>query len=376
MTHVVVCGAGFGGLELSSLLASEFGAEVRVTLIDANDSFVFGYSKLDVLFGRSTIADVRVPYAAISKPGVEFRQERITAIDPDTRRVTTDGGRHDADILVIALGADYDLGATPGLEGNEFYTLAGANRLRALVGDFRAGRAVIGVCGPFFKCPPAPYEAALLLHDYLTERGARDDVEIGVYNPLPMPIPVSKPTSEAIVAALDERDIASTFGEMVTELDADAKVATLASGGTVPYDLFFGVPKHVAPKVVVDSGLTTDGWIAVDQKNLATNFENVYAVGDVASAPVPRAGVFAEGQARAAFADIASKLRGGGEAEAYDGRGVCYLEFGRGLVAKVDADFLGGPEPKASFVSPSRAFANEKASFGSTRRARWFGLGG
>jgi sulfide:quinone oxidoreductase len=374
MRHVVICGAGFGGLELSTQLADHFPDEVSTTLIDASDSFVFGFSKLDVLFGRKTLDEVRIPYRSIAKPGVDFRQERITSIDPQTRRVTTTDGTYDADILVIALGADYDIDATPGLrEAGEFYSVEGAQRLAPSIDSFAGGRAVIGICGPFFKCPPAPFEAALLLDGHARERGIRDSCEIGLWSPLPMPIPVSVPTSEAIVRKLNEHGISSTFGELVVSVDPDAKVAHLKSGGTVDYDLFLGIPKHVAPEVLTDSGLLTDGWIAVDKEHLSTSFENVYAVGDVATAPTPRAGVFAEGQAKAAFADIAAKITGSGEAPSYDGRGICYMEVGGGLVAKVDTDFLGGPKPVAVIVDESVELAREKELFGSTRRGRWFG---
>ena len=196
-TRVVVLGAGFGGLELSTLLSEALGDSVDVTLIDKSDSFVFGYSKLDVMFGRTTPEAVRLPYRDIAKPGVRFLQQAVTAIDPQTRRVSTDGGVHEADVLVVALGADYDLDATPGLaeEGNEFYSVAGAERLAQLLPAFSQGRAIVGVCGAPFKCPPAPSEAALLLHDYLSARGVRSDCEISFVIPLGSPVPPSPETS-------------------------------------------------------------------------------------------------------------------------------------------------------------------------------------
>jgi sulfide:quinone oxidoreductase len=155
-TRVLILGAGFGGLELSTLLSEALGESVDVTLIDENDSFVFGYSKLDVMFGRTTPEAVRLAYRDLAKPGVRFLQQTITAIDPETRCVTTDAGSHEADVLVVALGADYDLDATPGLveAGNEFYSVAGAERVGAMLRTFSKGRVLIGVCGAPFKCPP------------------------------------------------------------------------------------------------------------------------------------------------------------------------------------------------------------------------------
>src|SRR5436309_13597755 len=184
-TRLVFLGAGFAGLELATMLSDAFGGDSDVTLIDKNDAFVFGYSKLDVMFGRTTLDAVRLPYRDIAKPGVRFLRETITAIDPQARRVTTDAGVHEADVLVVALGADYDMDATPGLAeaGNEFYSTAGAERLAQLLPAFSGGRAIIGVCGAPFKCPPAPSEAALLLHDYLMTRGIRDACRLSIVIP-------------------------------------------------------------------------------------------------------------------------------------------------------------------------------------------------
>ena len=127
--HVVIVGAGFAGLELAARLSDSLAEEVRVTLIDRNDAFFFGFSKLSVLLGRQLPDDVLLHYGEISKEGVEFRQESVTAIDPLRRRVITDESTYDADFLVVALGAEYDLAATPGFQegGFEYYSLAGAD---------------------------------------------------------------------------------------------------------------------------------------------------------------------------------------------------------------------------------------------------------
>ncbi len=190
-THVVVVGAGFGGLELATRLSETMSDAVRVTLLDRNDSWYFGYSKLDVMLGRASADDVKLPYADIDKDGVEFRQETVTAIDPQARRVITDKGTHDADFLVLAMGADYDFDATPGLrEGaQEYYTLAGAERLRDTLEDFKGGRVLVTVMGQPFKCPPAPFEGAFMLHQHFKERGMEDRVDISSVVPMQKPAP-------------------------------------------------------------------------------------------------------------------------------------------------------------------------------------------
>ena len=370
----MILGAGFGGLELSTMLSEALGDGVEVTLIDKSDSFVFGYSKLDVLFGRATPEAVRLAYRDLAKPGVRFLRETITAIDPETRRVTTDAGTHEGDVLVIALGADYDFDATPGLveAGNEFYSVAGAERLATVLPTFSKGRALIGVCGAPFKCPPAPSEAALLLHDHLFERGLREDCEITFVIPLPTPVPPSPETSRALLEAFAERAITFVPGRRVSSLDGARGVAVLDDGSELPYDLFLGVPKHRAPDVVVASGMVDEVYVPVNPRTLETRFPGVYAIGDVADIGVPKAGVFAEGAARIVAETLIAEAERGERPDGYEGRGSCYIEFGSGRVGRVDVDFLSGPQPTGAFQTPSAELVAEKQHFGSSRRARWF----
>jgi sulfide:quinone oxidoreductase len=373
-TRVVVLGAGFGGLELCTLLSEALGEGVEVTLIDKNDSFVFGFSKLDVMFGRTTPEAVRMHYSDISKSGVRFVQETITAIDPEARVVTTDAGVYEADHLVVALGADYDMDATPGLAegGNEFYSVAGAEQLAGVISTFSEGKALIGVCGAPVKCPPAPSEACLLLHDHLVERGVRDACEISFVIPLSTPVPASRETSAALVEAFAERDINFLPKRRIASIDPGRNVAILDDDAEMPFDLFLGVPKHRAPDVVLASGMAEDGYIPVDSRTLRTRFPNVYAVGDVATLGLPKSGVFAEGAARVVARWVIASTRGTEDPDAFAGRGSCYIEFGFGRVARVDVDFLGGPELSSAFQPPSEGLVAEKVEFASSRRARWF----
>ncbi len=373
--RVVVLGAGFGGLELSSILSEAMGNDLDLTLIDKNDTFFFGYSKLDVMFGRKTSDAVRIPYRNIVKPGVEFRQETITAIDPVKRRVTTDQGTYEADVLVIALGADYDLEATPGLVegGNEFYSFAGAERLREVIPTFSKGHAIVGVTSTPFKCPPAPSEAALLLHDHLTARGVREACEISLVMPFGTPIPPSLETSKALLKAFKERGITFVPNRLVRALDSVRRVAILDDQSEMPYDLFLGIPKHRVPDVIAATDMTYDGWIPVSPDDLTTEYPGVYAIGDVTSVGTPKAGMFAEGAARTVAAKIIADAQGGEQPPIYRGTGSCYVEFGGERVGRVDVEFLSGP-PTGSFMDASLELAREKEHFGESRRERWFGL--
>ncbi len=374
--RITVLGAGFGGLELCTLLSESLGNQVEVSLIDRSDAFVFGYSKLDVMFGRTSLDAVRLPYKKFAKPGVRLLQETVTAIDPGTRRVSTDAGTHDCDYLVVALGVGYDLDATPGLAegGNEFYSEAGADRLRRILPGFSKGRALIGIAAAPYKCPPAPSECALMLHDHLATRGVRGGCEITMVMPLPSPVPPSPDTSKALIAAFAERDIKFMPNRRLASLDPGRRVALLDDGNELPYDLFLGVPKHRAPAVVEASGMAVDGWVPVNPRTLETRFPGVYAVGDIANTGTPKAGVFAESAAKAVAASLISKVRGHGNTGLYSGAGSCYIEFGAGRIGRVDVDFFSGPKPTGTYYEPTVEMRAEKEHFGASRRARWFGL--
>ena len=357
------------------MLSEELGDEVEVTLIDRGDAFAFGFSKLDMMFRGASLGSVSLPYAEIARPGVKVLSEEILAIDPEKRAVTTDVGTHRADVLVIALGADYDFDATPGLAeyGTEFYSFAGAQAAAGPIADFESGHAVIGVCGAPFKCPPAPSECALMLSDHLVRRGVRERCEITFVMPLGTPVPPSPETSAALQAEFEERGITFVGGRRPVRLEADKVI--LDDESELPFDLFLGVPKHRAPQVVIDAGLTEEGFVPVDPATLKTGFEGVYAVGDVATAGVPKAGVFAEGAAKVVARQLIAEARGEGSVEPFDGRGSCYIEFGEDRIARVDIDFLSGPEKTGIFNAPSLALREEKDEFGSSRSTRWFGLG-
>ncbi len=369
-------GAGFGGLELTTRLSEVLGDETDVVLIDQSDAFVFGFAKLDVMFGKRDAAAVRNRYADFVKPGVQFVQTTIRSIDPVAKKVETDAGPFEGDVLVVALGADLDPAGTPGLleDGHEFYSVAGATAARDVIDRFEGGRVVIAVCGAPYKCPPAPSETALLIHAHLVARGVREASTVTLVMPLPVPIPPAPDASKAVLAAFEERGIEFLPSRVVSHLDVERHVAVVAEDGAeIPYDLLLGVPKHLVPEVVAASGLAVDGWVPVDPATLETSFPGVYAVGDVTSIGTPKAGVFAEGQALTLADRLVALARGEGDLPTYGGRGICYLEFGDQRVAEVDVTFLPGQTPFGIFREPSAEQAEGKKRRASSRVERWFG---
>ena len=374
-TRVLILGAGFGGLELTAGLSERFGAAIDITLIDRREHFVFGFSKLDVMFGKHTADEVSHPYSRIDKPGVRFVRTTIRSIDPVSKRVDTDAGAFDADFLVLALGADLDPAATPGLleGGHEFYTNRGAFAARDVLAGFRGGRVVIGVTSTPFKCPPAPSETALLTHEYLTARGLRADCEIALVMPMPTPVPPLPAASEALLSAFAERGIEWHPQRADYGTDPGRARGVVRRRLHMPYDLFLGVPKHVVPAVVAESGMAVDGWVPVDPLTLQTDYPNVFAIGDVTSVGTPKAGVFSEGQASVVADAIIARIKSESNTRTYDGNGVCYVEFGHRRVARVDVTFAGGQPPYGHFDTATEEISAEKDEYAASRLRRWIG---
>jgi len=372
---VIVLGAGFGGLELATSLSEELGDQLDLLLIDKSDSFFFGFTKLDLMFGKKKPETLRYPYKDISKPGVKFLQEEVLIIDPEQKKVTTNKGSYSADYLVVAMGAEYDFNYIPGLieGGNEFYSFEGAEKISKVLPEFEGGHIVIGVTSTPFKCPPAPSEAALLMESYLRERGIREKCSITLVMPFELPIPPSPETSHVLLDEFKNRGINYISERLVRKIDPTRKVAILDNLIEVPFDLFLGVPKHKVPKSVEESGLTENKWIPVDRKNLKTRFPQVYAIGDVTSVGTAKAGVFAEEAGKIVAQSILAEWTTGKDPNPYPGSGTCYVEFGDGKVGRVDVEFFTGPYPRGRFIEASISLVGDKDEYAKSRVARWFG---
>ena len=376
--HVVIVGAGFAGLELATRLSESLRDAVHVTLIDRNDSFYFGFSKLDVLLGRQAPTDVLLHYRDIANEGVEFRQATVTAIDPlsgassRTRAPTTPTSSR----WRWARTTTWRRRRDSRQRGFEYYSLAGAERLRDALADFTRGRVLISVLGHPFKCPPAPFEGAFLLHDLLAKRGVRDAVDIRMTFPMAAPVPVTKEVSQLFFRALDERGIQYAPKELVVGLDPRARTARLASGGTMPYDLFIGIPVHRVPAVVnaLRACARRLGARRPDEPRDSLSWR-VRAGRRRQRGPHRRQGrdIRRGRRARRRRKTSPHACAARESPPPYEGDGPCYVEFGGGMVGKVEVNFLGGPAPTARIIAPSRELAAEKEAFAATRRQSWFG---
>lgn len=379
---VLMLGGGVGGVVAANRLRKRLPRRHRVVMIDREAEQVFAPSLLWLMTGRREAARISRPLARLGRKGIEVVRGEIERIDPEERSVVVNGRTLSGDQLVIALGAELAPEMIPGLAeaGHNFYTLRGAEGLRDALASFRSGRIVVLTATAAYKCPAAPYEAAMLIEHDCRKRQVRDDVHIDLYAAEPGPMGVVGPDVSAGVRQIVERKGVAYHPEhQVTEVDPVARRLAFANGASAGFDLLAFVPPHRAPRPVRDAGLVDDSsWIPVDRATLETRLPRVYAIGDITSIPLtmgkplPMAGVFAHGQAEVVAANIAHAITGKGETKAFDGHGGCFIEIGDGKAGFGRGDFYGEPAPAIRMHPPARHWHLGKVLFEKDWLRRWF----
>lgn len=370
---VVILGGGVGGLVAARDLRRRLPREHRVVLVDREREHLFAPSLLWLMVGLREAASIKRPLKRLERKGIEVRLGEVEKINPETRRGTVAGETLDADFLIVTLGAELAPETVPGLQdaGHNFYTEAGAERLHAALQSTRKGRIVVLTAAPAYKCPAAPYEAALLIDAYLRKRGLRDAVTVEVYAAEPGPMGVAGPEmSGAVKQLLEAKGIPYHPEHQVKAVDPATRRLEFANGAQVDFDVLAYVPPHRAPRVVRESALAGEtGWISVDRHTLETRFRNVYALGDVVSIPLklgkplPKAGVFAHGEAEVVAKNIAATIAGGNAAARCNGHGECFVEIGDGKAGFGGGDFYAEPKPSVTVRAPSRRWHLGKVLF-------------
>jgi len=374
----VFLGGGSGGLASASRLKELLGIKVSVTVIDKEDSFVLGSSLLRVMVGEKTEQEVTVSKEKISQKGIQFVNSEIKEIDVKNSLVRTDRGEFAYDFLIVALGAELAPEKVSGFESAfHMYALEAAKKLRDALSSFKGGLLRLVVSSTPFKCPAAPYEAAMLIDDYLRGKGLRDKSDIQIFTPEPLPMPVAGPdVGNAVVSMLSEKGIGFHNNTKISSIDGVSKEIIFESGLREKYDLLIAIPPHTSPKVVRESVLAdASGWIPVDQKNMQTKYSNVYAIGDIAAIKLqsgmmlPKAATFAFGQAEIVASNIASSVLGT-ETRSWDGFGECFIETGSANAAYGSGSFYSSPKPMINMQMPSEELRERKDTWGKywTRR--------
>jgi sulfide:quinone oxidoreductase len=377
---VVILGGGSGGLATAGRLKELLGDKVNITIIDKESTFIMGFSLLRVMTGEKTEQQVQVPKDKISQKGIKFVNSEVNEIDSTEKSVVvkTAQGEFAYDYLVVALGAELAPEKVPGFESAfHMYTLEDAKKLRDALSSFRGGSLRLIVSSTPFKCPAAPYEAAMLIDDYLRRKGLRDKSDIQVFTPEPLPMPVAGPdVGNAVVSMLSEKGIGFHNNTKVSSIEGSSKQVVFENGLREKYDLLVAVPSHTSPKVVRESGLVdASGWVPVDPKKMQTKHDKIYAIGDVAAVKLqsgmmlPKAATFAFGQAEIVANNIASSILGT-ETRSWDGFGECFIETGSGKAAYGSGSFYSSPKPVINMQMPSKELRERKDTWGDywTRR--------
>ncbi len=379
-TSTVILGGGFGGISAANALRAQLPPEHEIVVVDESASFYVGAGKTWIMLGERTFEQISRSREALLAPGVRFVKAKVRGIGLANRTVSLDNGSLNWNYLVIALGADLNPAKVPGLaeSAHTFYTVAGAERLKGELERFSGGDIAILIPKVPFKCPPAPYEAALLLHQALERRGLAGKARLAIYTAEGAPMATAGPEmGQYIKGELAQRSIAFNPQKATSRVEGAAKRVVFEDGSEARYDLLIAVPPHEAPGVVRDAQLTNQsGWIPCDPKTLQVkqppDAADVYAVGDVTVVPLPgrykpdiglslpKAGVFAESHGRTVAHHIGAKILGRTPDEAFDGKGYCYLEVGAGRAVKADGAFFELPHPVMQKRVPDEAQFRDK----------------
>ena len=359
---ILILGGGIGGVVAANALRSRLSRDHRIVVVDREPTFALAASFLWVMTGDRKPAQVSRPLERLQRKGIDVVRGQVERIEPEQRQVLVDGQSLRGDRLIVALGAEFALGAVPGLSdaGHTFCTLDGATRLRAALQDFRAGRVVVLTAAPAYKCPAAPYEAAMLLDGDFRRRGIRGAVELSVYSAEPGPMGVAGPeVSAAVRGMVEQKGIAYHPDHQITRVQG--RRIEFTNGASAEFDLLVYVPPIRPPRALAGCGLVDEsGWVRVDRQTMETRFPGVYALGDVTmiplsmGKPLPRAGVFAHNQAEVIARNIARELGGKGHEARFEGDGACFIETGGGKAGYGAGNFYAEPRPAVKVRRPSR----------------------
>jgi len=378
MKRVLILGGGFGGLATAHRLKQKLSPEDEVILVDRRGYFMVGFRKTWALVGESPLEAGQRSLDSLTRLGIRVMRDPVTVIHPEARAATMGDQRINADALVVALGAELAPEAMPGFQQHAFnvYDSHDIPRAARALSEFKGGRLSIGIFGAPYKCPPAPYEMALLINDSLKSRGIKASME--VFTPQPMSLPIlGQVGCDLIESRLADKGITFVPNHKATAVESGEVVF---ADKRRPYDLLLGVPPHRPPAVVRESGLVDGtGWVSVNPRTLETQFPGVYAIGDVVQIslangkPLPKAGVFAEAMGETVADRIAAVFSGQGPEATFKGEGGCYLEVGGGKAMMVQGSFLAEPEPEVTLTEATAGYLEEKRSFETQRLMEWFG---
>ena len=376
--HVLILGGGFGGLSSANEIRNSLSSsKVRITVIDKKDWFMVGFAKLWIMNGTRTFENSTGSLNQLEKKEINFIKEEILKIDLENRNVKTTTKNLSYDYLIVALGATLAPEKIPGLlnYGMNLYDHHQVAEIHDKLTKIKTGNIAIVIMGMPYKCPPAPFEAALLIDSMLRNSGIRDSVKINFYSPAPITLPAAGPdVSQQILELINSEKIVFHNSCKIISVE---KNKLIFENSQAHFDLLLAVPPHIAPKIIYDSGLAKEGGFIQINRDCKTPFENVYAIGDVTSLPVgekmaiPKAGIFAEGEGLTVAHNIVSKIRSQDGSELFDGKGGCFIESGRDTASLIEVDMFTESKPITKLTESNKEHLNEKFEFEKDRMKKW-----
>ncbi|MFB5606615.1 MAG: NAD(P)/FAD-dependent oxidoreductase [Candidatus Nitrosomaritimum yanchengensis] len=376
--HVLILGGGFGGLSAANEIRNSLSSsEVRITVVDKKNWFMVGFAKLWIIRGTRTFENSTCSLNELSKKEIDFLNEEILQIDLENKNIKTSTKNLSYDYLIIAMGAVLAPQKIPGLveHGMNLYDYRESEKIHNKIKELKSGTIAISIMGMPYKCPPAPFEAALLIDSMLREAGIRDSVQIHFYSPAPITLPAAGPEiSKQILDLISSEKIVFHDSCKVTKVEPNKLIFEKNEAN---FDLLLAIPPHIAPDVIYESGLAKqDNFIPIN-RDCKTSYDNVYAIGDVTNLKVtetiavPKAGVFAEGEGLTVAQKIISKIHSKEDSVLFDGKGGCFIESGRNTASLIEVDMFSGPKPSTRLTESTLKHLNEKLQFEKERLTKW-----
>jgi len=376
--HVVIIGGGFGGLSAANELRNTLpSSQVKITVIDKKDWFMVGFAKLWIINGTRTFESSIGSLNELSKKEIDFIKDEVLTINLQNKNVETKSQNISFDFLIISMGAVLAPEKISGLQENGFnlYDHKQLSEIHDRLEKMKSGKIAISIMGMPYKCPPAPFEASLLIDSMLRKRGVRDSVQIDFYSPAPITLPAAGPeVSRQILELVNSEKIVFHNSSKIKSVESKKLIF---ENSEADFDLLLAVPPHIAPKVIYDSGLAKEpGFIPID-RDCKTPFENIFAVGDVTSLTVtekmavPKAGIFAEGEGITVAKNIISKIQSKKECTLFDGKGGCFIESGRDTASIIEVDMFSNPQPSTSLTEATSDNLSKKVEFEKERMSKW-----
>ena len=376
--HVLILGGGFGGLSAANEIRSALPqSKVEITVIDKKDWFMVGFAKLWIMNGTRTFENSIGSLQKLKEKGINFLKEEILQIDLQGKKVKTSSQTISYDFLIIAMGAVLAPEKIPGLveNGMNLYDHNQLTDIHNKLLKIKSGVIALAITSMPYKCPPAPFEASLLVSSLLRNLGTRDSVQVHVYSPAPITLPAAGPqVSQQILDLINSENIIFHDSCKIKSVEKNKLVFENSQAN---FDLLLAVPPHTAPKTVHESGLTKDGNFIPISRDCKTAFDNVYAVGDVTNLTVgekmavPKAGIFAEGEGLAVAQNIIAKIQDKEDSALFEGQGGCYIESGRETASIIEVDMFSKPQPITKLTESTREHLSEKKQFEKDRISKW-----